>query len=278
MTEFNPVTEDLSDDNLNYPQKIEPVIIKSENQKLLGTFFRAAGKEKKPLAIILHGFPGNENNFDIAHAVSRSGRNAVVFHYRGSWGSGGEFSFLNSLNDLYTVIEFFGNEKTAEQFGIERNEIVLIGHSMGGMLALLASIKYEQIKKIAFLAGFNFGGFAEYLLAHPEFIEETTKGLVMGSEFLNGANPKTLFKEMLRYKNDWNLLKRANELKDKNIFLVAAEYDTVAPPELHHNPLVAVFTELGISFKSIILTSGHSFTSKRIALTTEIIKWIEKKR
>jgi hypothetical protein len=36
----------------------------------------------------LHGFPGNERNFDVAQALRRAGYAALVFHYRGSWGVG----------------------------------------------------------------------------------------------------------------------------------------------------------------------------------------------
>ena len=39
--------------------------------------------------VILHGIPGIEKNHDLAHAFRDAGMSAVIFHYRGSWGSGG---------------------------------------------------------------------------------------------------------------------------------------------------------------------------------------------
>ena len=58
---------------------------------------RVAGmKNKGDTVILLHGFPGNERNLDLAQAIRRSGWNAVFFHYRGAWGSGGVFSFEQS--------------------------------------------------------------------------------------------------------------------------------------------------------------------------------------
>jgi pimeloyl-ACP methyl ester carboxylesterase len=94
---------------------MHPLIIKSKNEKLLGSYFKAAGKENNPLLILLHGFPGNETNFDIAHAVRRFGINVAVFHYRGSWGSGGSFSISNSLSDVSSVIDHFSDKEISKQ-------------------------------------------------------------------------------------------------------------------------------------------------------------------
>ena len=104
MINFNPVTEDNPNINLEYQPTMHPIIIYSESEKIIGTFFKTAGKEKNPIVLLLHGFPGNEVNYDIAHSIRRFGINVVVFHYRGSWGSSGNFTIKNSLMDVNLVI------------------------------------------------------------------------------------------------------------------------------------------------------------------------------
>ena len=274
MVKFIPAIEDNPNIDIVSPESMQPIVFESKGEKLIGTFFRASGKEKKPTVILLHGFPGNENNFD-AHAIKRFGFNVIVFHYRGSWGSGGDFSISNSLEDVYSMIEYVYQDDVSDKLNVDAKNIILIGHSMGGFLAFLASIKYPQIKNIASLAGFNFGFFSDYLLQNPQFVAATMDGLSQGTMLLNGTNSEKAYNEMLANKDDWNLLKLLPKLKEKNILLVGAEYDYVAPLELHHYPMVEGLKKVGANLKSEVYKSGHSFSSTRIKLTKEIIRWLK---
>jgi predicted alpha/beta-fold hydrolase len=91
MENFNPVTQDIPSDPQN-PASMAPVIFESDGSKILGTMFIASGAELHPVIVLLHGFPGNEVNYDLAHAFKRQGFNVLVFHYRGCWGSEGNYS------------------------------------------------------------------------------------------------------------------------------------------------------------------------------------------
>jgi len=275
VIKFNPAIEDNPNIDIESPETMQPLVFQSNSEKLIGTFFKASGKEKKPTVILLHGFPGNENNFDIAHAIKRFGFNVIIFHYRGSWGSEGDFSISNSLEDVHSMIEYISKDDISDRLNINVNKIILIGHSMGGFLAFLTTIKYPQIKNIASLAGFNFGFFSDYLIQNPQFVDTTLDGLAQGTVLLRGTNKEKIYNEMIANRNDWNLLKLIPELSNKNILLVGAEYDYVAPLELHHYPMVEGLKKVGSELKSEVYNSGHSFSSTRIMLTTEIINWLK---
>lgn len=275
MIEFNPAIEDNPNINTESPESMQPFVFYSKGEKLIGTFLKSSGIKKKPTVILLHGFPGNENNFDIAHAIIRFGFNVIVFHYRGSWGSGGNFSISNSLEDVSSAIEYISQEDISSKLKIDVDKIILIGHSMGGFLSFLTSIKYPKIKNIASLAGFNFGFFTDYIIQNPQFLETTMDGLTQGASLLQGITGEEVYNEMLANRGDWNLLKFLVELREKNIFLVGAEYDSVAPLELHHNPMAEGLEKVGAKLKSKVYKSGHSFSSIRIKLTSEIINWLE---
>jgi predicted alpha/beta-fold hydrolase len=45
----------------------------------------AAGAGPHPAVILLHGFPGNERNLDLAQDMRRAGWDVLYFNYRGSW-------------------------------------------------------------------------------------------------------------------------------------------------------------------------------------------------
>lgn len=275
MKKFNPAIEDNPNNDAESPESMQPIIFQSKGEKLIGTFFKASGNGQKPTVLLLHGFPGNENNFDIAHAIKRFGFNAIVFHYRGSWGSEGDFSIANSLEDVYSAIEYINQEDVSSNLNIDTDKVILIGHSMGGFLAFLTSIKYPKIKNIASLAGFNFGFFSDYLLQNPQFVDATMDGLSQGTILLQGTNAEKIYNEMLTNKDDWNLLKLLPKLKEKKILIVGAEFDYVAPLEIHHHPMVEGFKKVGAELKSEVYKSGHSFSSTRIKLTKEIINWLE---
>jgi len=278
MHKYNPVTQDPKFSDYDYPATVQSIIINSDGEKLLGTFFVASGKEPHSTVLLLHGFPGNEVNYDIAHSLRRFGYNVVVFHYRGSWGSSGFFTFTNSLNDISSAVEFLKMEETVKEFRINADELLLIGHSLGGFAALLKSLDYPEIKNIVSIAGFNLGQFAELLLLDGEIREIALESLSYSSTIVNCAEADILYNEMIDNRGSWNLINLSNKFKDKNILLIGAKNDSVSPVEIHHTPLVKSLQSEKVRVESKIFECGHSFSDKRIALTETIIDWIDKTR
>jgi len=62
--------------------------ITSHGEAMNAMVYVPAGAGPHPVVVLLHGFPGNEQNLDLAQAMRRAGWAVVTFHYRGSWGSG----------------------------------------------------------------------------------------------------------------------------------------------------------------------------------------------
>ncbi|MEJ0065551.1 MAG: hypothetical protein WDM85_08965 [Caulobacteraceae bacterium] len=54
--------------------------------------------------LLLHGFPGNEQNLDLARAMQREGWNVLTMHYRGAWGSRGDYSFTHCIEDAQAAL------------------------------------------------------------------------------------------------------------------------------------------------------------------------------
>ena len=91
----DPVTADPAPGvDTAYPPSTEELAFQSQGSRLNGFFDLANGKGPHPTVILLHGFPGNERNLDLAQALRRAGMNVLFFHYRGAWGSGGTFSLV----------------------------------------------------------------------------------------------------------------------------------------------------------------------------------------
>src|ERR1700723_208476 len=74
---------------------------------LLNAFaYVAAGAGPHPAVVLLHGFPGNERNLDLAQDIRRTGWDVLYFNYRGSWGSPGDFSFTHAIEDTASAVDY----------------------------------------------------------------------------------------------------------------------------------------------------------------------------
>jgi pimeloyl-ACP methyl ester carboxylesterase len=134
------------------PDKDNPAAMRSfrlpSHDALLNAFvYVAAGAGPHPNVILLHGFPGNERNLDLAQSIRRAGWNVLYFDYRGSWGSPGD-SFTHCIEDAQSAIGYLRDTTMAAKLRSDPQSIVLIGHSMGGFVALQAGSLDPGIRTI----------------------------------------------------------------------------------------------------------------------------------
>jgi len=92
-------------------------------------------KDSKKLVVFIHGFMGSPRQFDsLAEVVVKNGFNALVLLLPGHGGTLKEFSSVTSRDwRNYVKAEV---SRLAEDF----DDIWLVGHSMGGLLALNTSV------------------------------------------------------------------------------------------------------------------------------------------
>ena len=122
---------------------LDGVTFLSNGSKLLGGFYRAAGQGPRPTALLLHGVPGVEKNMDIAYALRDAGWNCLYFHYRGCWGSEGNYSLTGALDDINAAKDW-----ATQQPSVDPKRLAIIGMSGGGYLALKAGamdLQYQVI-------------------------------------------------------------------------------------------------------------------------------------
>ena len=82
--------------------------IPSHGFNLNAVLYTARGAGPHPTILLLHGLPGNEQNLDAAQTIRRAGWNVLTLHYRGSWGSPGNFSFSHCLEDAAAALDWLG--------------------------------------------------------------------------------------------------------------------------------------------------------------------------
>src|SRR5579864_3730111 len=126
---------------------------------LLNAFaYVAAGPGPHPAVILLHGFPGNERNLDLAQDIRSAGWDVLYFNYRGSWGSPGDFSFSHGIEDTAAAIAYLRQTDAARRLRLDPSRIVLIGHSMGGFMAVQAASADAAIIATGLISAADLGG------------------------------------------------------------------------------------------------------------------------
>jgi uncharacterized protein len=272
---FDPVTMDAP--RGDPPAETIDLQFRSAGAHLNAFVHVASGAGPHPTAVLLHGFPGNERNLDLAQAMRRAGWNAIYFTYRGAWGSGGEFSFGNALEDVAAVVATLREPAFAQRHRIDPQRIVLVGHSMGGAAALVSAAKLESVRCVASLAGANLGTFGEQVSAS----QDARDGIAAlfqswGEGRIHNISGGAMVADLIAHRDEYDAANHAAVLAAKPVLLVAGARDDVAPPAAHHAPLVAAIrAHGGASLSELTLDADHSFSDKRIALARELVAWLE---
>ncbi len=270
---FDPVTADPPFDAA-YPAATSEVDFESDGARMFGVIYEAPGAGPHPTAIVLHGFPGNERNLDLAQAIRRAGWNALFFHYRGAWGSDGEFSFTHVIEDVAAVVSALSKPEFATAHRIDASRIALVGHSMGGFAALLSASDLDGVRCAASLAGVNLGVWNEATLT-PEGAQQMARTLDGRLGPTKGASGTSLVADVRANALRFDLRSHAGSLAAKPILLVAGSRDDVTPPALHHEPLAAaIAAQPDAQLKTAVLDADHAFADRRVELTRLVVGWL----
>ena len=248
----------------------------SHGHQLVGHILVAQGAGPHPTILLLHGFPGYEQNGDLAHIFRRAGWNVMTFHYRGAWGSQGSFSFTHAFEDVSVALAMLRTPQMRERYRVDAERMVLIGHSMGGFAALLTAATDPSLHAVASLAGFHFGRFAEALRQDGELLASTIRDWNSCLPALRGLSAEQLIQEVLDQSEQWTLDHHLDRLSQPSVLLLGASRDTVAPPDFHHTPLVAALEQRAAPHvRSAMLHSDHAFSDTRVALASHLLTWLD---
>jgi pimeloyl-ACP methyl ester carboxylesterase len=260
------ITTDPAPDK-DFPAATESPDIVSHGARMNAVFFIASGRGPHPVALLLHGFPGNEKNLDIAYTLRRAGWNVLFPHYRGAWGSAGNFSFSNSIEDTQAAIAFLRDPANAEKFRTDPHRIVLIGHSMGGFMAVNAAAHDPEITALCMISAWNIG--AEM----REPMNQRRKELFDGaSSRLAGTTPQGLLDEAKANMAHWDYVDWASLLKSRPVLVIESHDGTVADNKVFAERLrKAGATQLTETY----FETDHAYADHRIALQTAILNWLQ---
>ncbi len=245
------------------PASFMELQIPSESSLLQGFMYKANNSQMHPTLIMLHGYPGNERNLDLAQIVRANGWNVIYFNYRGSWGNQGDFNFENCVNDVINVVNFC--YKNSEKLQIDSLNIVLFGHSMGGWVGLKALQQLSNVKKGFMLSTWDiYSDFKD--VKTEQKLDNLIKEFELQTLVLN-TPAKKLFKDVIENLDFYNLSNDGKLLANKNIVMLDEH-------TLNKKIALSVENENNISFKYYVWNTDHSFSNKRISLANQVLNFL----
>jgi dipeptidyl aminopeptidase/acylaminoacyl peptidase len=251
------------------------MVVPSHGEKLFGIFYFAAGADDHPTVVLLHGFPGYEQNLDLAQAMRRAGWNVLALHYRGSWGVGGDFSLEHAMEDADAMVDYVLSDEAAKKLHIDRKRIAVVGHSMGGYMALSTTAHHPTVLGVVGIGTWDIseparnteGISADKRLARIEKLN--------GSETadfipLHNYSPTKLNEEMLNGKK-WDPVRFVPQLATRPVLLMTADDDSEASSTRLQAALKAAGNKQA---EKIYTTTNHGFNDKRIYLESIVLNWL----
>jgi pimeloyl-ACP methyl ester carboxylesterase len=272
---FDPISVEPERD-LDHSATIEELTFDSEGYKLTGLIYIANGPGPHPTVVLLHGFPGNEKNLDIAQAARRAGFNVMFFHYRGAWGSEGNYSLLQVDRDAQRALQFLREPDNAARYRVNPKKLSVLGHSLGGYAALAAGSRDKEAICVGAISPVNLAlwqtGVATKDRALQRIIDYSDT-LFM----LRGFNSKALRVQMdatQAEKVDTTLF--GPGMQGKSVFMVVGDEDNVTPADTMFKPVVDAYSrDQKIRLQSHIISGDHSYSWSRLALTRLVLDWLQ---
>lgn len=237
-----------------YNAGLDAFVQEINGAKLLGGFYKAAGHGRRPTAIFLHGIPGVEKNMDLAYQLRETGWNALYFHYRGCWGSGGNYNLLEQGADLQAALHWI-----LQQPSVDPDRLMLIGSSLGGYNTLVYGAREPRFRYLVALCP----------LIDPQamVLPETT--VSQFAEMLHGVTASQL-------QTQWRQLPSVSDLipqlTHRNLLLITGDRDEIFPPAHYATFLKSLATLTHVRHAD----ADHQFSACRPWLRKTVLEWITK--
>ena len=275
-----------------HPAGVAAFVMPSHGDGMNAVLYTAAGEGAHPTLLLFHGFPGNEQNLDLAQAVRRAGWNVLTLHYRGSWGSKGDFSFAHALEDAQVALDWLRGPANAAKHGIDTRHIVVGGHSMGGFMAakvaaasvtpakVVAPKKGEAAKAVTpvpalrgvvLIDAWNIGSSANKFTS-PDGRTAAIADFAENTPPLSGTSPEALVDEAVAHARDWNLIGDAKALAKLPLLDIGAVRGIGADNQAL---AAAVAGQPGSRVMATTMPTDHSFSDHRIALIEGVVGWLQ---
>lgn len=267
------ITQDPATD-ATHPASTPSIQIASHGALMNGRAYLPPGAGPHPVVVLLHGFPGNEQNVDLAQAIRRAGWAVVTFNYRGSWGSGGRFTFDGAVADGVAALAWVRDPANATKLRIDTARVAMIGHSWGGYVTANACAADAKLLGCGLLAPWDVS--ADVAMVKDKSASERDDIARVAFDDvdgrLDGLSARQTVDVIAEQGATFALAKHAAGLAARRLLVVVASRDGDDCKALTLKPALEAAKAASLRFETI--ESDHSFNDRRIALATTVLSWL----
>lgn len=202
--------------------------------------------------LLLHGIPGHEKSLDLAVDLRARGIHCLHIHYRGSWGSDGDYSMAHLVPDARVALQWLAGQPC-----VDPARIALVGISLGGWVALTLAGGSDSVCAVAALSP----------LLDPEERPLSQEVAADYAASLHGTNAE-------RLRGEWAALPPftsfALRLAHTPVLLVTAGADLTFPPEHYANLPAGLERLTHVRFPR----ADHVYSDVRPGLRHVVCQWL----
>jgi uncharacterized protein len=227
--------------------------------RLVGIIYLASGHEPKPTAMLLHGCPGLEQNGDLAVDLRDHGWNALIFHYRGCWGSQGRYNLRTVTADVLAAVDYLA---TAPFPAVDPSRLAVVGQSYGGWAGIQAAAVDDRLRAVVAI------GAPATLEGLRRSSDEDLERL--GTRFLN-TTPADLRQQLAEITDRPGPLEFISAISPRPVLIVHAADDELVPAAEGR----ALYEQAGPPRRYVELSgANHAFSLKRGELRELVVGWL----
>ncbi|HTL91007.1 MAG TPA: alpha/beta fold hydrolase [Steroidobacteraceae bacterium] len=250
-----------------HPPRMEVLHIPTHGLSVNGVAYLAQGAGPHPTALFFVGLPGNEKNLDLVQAVRRAGWNAVTFFFRGSWGSPGAFRFAHCAEDAGAALAYLRSKPVAESLGIDTQRIVIVGHSMGGWVAVETAARDHHLAGMALISAADMSKDFPGSMPHAQLVDRMS-GL---TESLAEVTPEQMADELEAHAAKWRFDQVYGRIDHVPLLVITADDRYTASDDA----LVSALQARHAPVTAVHLDTDHVYSDHRIALQAALIGWLQ---
>ena len=190
----------------------------------------------------------------------------VTFNYRGSWGSPGTFRFGQNFEDADAVLAYVRDPANAVLLGVDTRRLVIIGHSMGGWIAVATAGHDSGLIGLASISAADMSR----LGGAPPATRD--KAMADNMESLAGVTAQDMGEDIALVGPRHPFAAAAPGLIGKS-YLAMTSDDGLAPDT---DALVAAIRAAGgTKVTTLHAPTDHGWSDHRIALESAVITWLQ---
>ncbi|OGD53306.1 hypothetical protein A3K80_05735 [Candidatus Bathyarchaeota archaeon RBG_13_38_9] len=237
------------------------MIFKSSGHRLIGALHKPSDMKAPPsVVLVLHGFPGMAPILsDVVSSLCQAGFAPMSFHYKGCWGSGGSYSFLGALRDTQKALDLVVDRKD-----LDVDNLSIIGHSFGGLIAILMAAKNEMIKNVAALCP------VANMKAELSTIQAKNI-LQKGLPFVSGFPMRKAVKEWETLSRQYEPIDYVEKIAPRPFLLIHGDKDDIIPLSCSKILFSKAFEPKKMS---IVSGADHIFAGNHKKTIELIISWL----